>query len=273
MYVHLANGIYILYILIVFCRSVSRAQDIRDNLDTQALPTHQPPFYVVYDGPIQGVWKRYANIALILECRHSIRFCKAYSWTEVRYVLASQCSFKDILYTKENGWSMLYPILLELFGNEHAFKIGPELHEALLKVRNRPPSLQRVLAHLSSQTIFLGPLTQAHASRRLSDLAILASLPTLPPPSQLPSLSELGTQGGAAADEDESAKVFLQSGIDFEVQMRMAVLDHHVSERSRQNEVEVLSRVIDRLTARLQKLTEGQEDEMYGMAAHNATDY
>ncbi|KAG9088449.1 hypothetical protein FS749_002162 [Ceratobasidium sp. UAMH 11750] len=250
--------------------SGGRVQTIRDSMDTQALPTHLPPFYVTYDGPIQGVWKRYANISLILDNNVHVRFCKAYSWAEVRYVLAAQHSFKDLLCTKPTGWNLLYPVLLELFGSEGNFKIGQELHEALLRVPNPPPSLQRVLMHISSRATYLRRFSQAPSD--VAPLSAFLSLPTLPPPPQAPPSLGLGTQANTAADEETLVTSFPQDPIDFKVHMRMVVLDYQISERSRQNEAEVLSRVIDRLTARLERLNNADEDDLYGFQAHNATD-
>ncbi|KAG8707051.1 hypothetical protein FRC11_007739 [Ceratobasidium sp. 423] len=134
-----------------------------------------PPLYCMYSGPIQGVWKQRHNIELIVSNyrqHHHLKACVAYSWTEAHFVLAASQSFKDILESK-GGWPLLYWVLLDIFGDEGAFILGPELVSRLGRVCAEQPqpesSLLQVLEHArenaSMVSELLTYLPQAHTPR------------------------------------------------------------------------------------------------------------
>ncbi|KAG8681342.1 hypothetical protein FRC09_017553, partial [Ceratobasidium sp. 395] len=140
-----------------------------------------------------------------------LRFCKAHSWAEARYVVTAYQSFKDILYSK-NGWPLLYGIMIELFGNESAFIVGPELLKELREVADPSPSLRRVIAR---------------ASVPPPSLANLRPEPLIPLPPH-PSPADTTPE---EFSEQQRLEIYRQNAIDLDVQMRMIVLDHAVLQR------------------------------------------
>ncbi|KAG9090733.1 hypothetical protein FS749_000326 [Ceratobasidium sp. UAMH 11750] len=121
---------------------------IRGLLPDEATRLDDPPFYCSYSGSIQGIWKNTKCIPLILGAPGGHCGCTVYSWKEAIYTMASGQSFKDILFGSR-GWDRLHGVLLELFGGEELFVLGPQLIDTLQKVPNPPPSLTKFLRRLS----------------------------------------------------------------------------------------------------------------------------
>ncbi|KAG8683568.1 hypothetical protein FRC09_015995 [Ceratobasidium sp. 395] len=174
----------------------------------------------------------------------NLRFCKAHSWAEARYVVTAYRSFKDILYSK-NGWPLLYGIMIELFGNESAFIVGPELLKELREVANPSPSLRRVIAR------------ESVPPPSLANLRPEPIIPLPPHPSPANTTPE-------ELSEQQRLEIYRQNAIDLDVQMRMIVLDYAVDQREAdygvRHEVQVLSRIVDRLSERVSNLTIGSEN-------------
>ncbi|KAG8706501.1 hypothetical protein FRC08_001014 [Ceratobasidium sp. 394] len=70
--------------------------------------------------------------------------CTVYSWVEAIYTRASGQSFRDLLLSSK-GWNQLYGVLLDLFGSEEHFILGPYMIQALQAVPNPPSSLVKTL--------------------------------------------------------------------------------------------------------------------------------
>ncbi|KAG8692938.1 hypothetical protein FRC09_010855 [Ceratobasidium sp. 395] len=203
------------------------------------MPADGAPYYCVYGGMIQGIWKRYWNIQLIKGISDpNLQFCKAYSWDEARYVRAASRSFRDILYSK-HGWPLLYGTLMEVFGDESAFVIGPGLLKDLCALDIASSSLLRVIALASVSPPNLGNLQPE---------------PQIPPP---PHPSPAAATSGEL-EEQQQLEMYRQNAIDMDVRMRMIVLDYAVQERmsdlGARHEAQVLSRMIDRLNDRVSNL-------------------
>ncbi|KAG8693836.1 hypothetical protein FRC09_010264, partial [Ceratobasidium sp. 395] len=214
--------------------SGGRVQTVREQLDREAVPLDGAPFYCIYGGMIQGIWKRYWNIQLIKGIRDpNLQFCKAHSWDGARYVVSANRSFRDLLFGK-HGWPLLYGTPLEVFGDESDFVIGPGLLKELCALDVASPSLLCVIARVSipNQDESLHLHTQAPSTRHLK-----SSL---------------------------SSSRYRQNAIDMDVQMQMMVLDYAVQQRvtdlGLKHEAEVLTRMIDRLSECMSNLAIDMEN-------------
>ncbi|EUC61597.1 hypothetical protein RSOL_401170, partial [Rhizoctonia solani AG-3 Rhs1AP] len=142
-------------------RGCSRVQDARMSLDPWATPADRMPLYVVYLGPIQGAWSNVENVRKIAALNIPFRFCTAYTWKEALYVRAAGESFADIAAGRP-GWPRLHAVLLDLFGNEASFILGPTLVDMLENINKSTPS--------PTLTSALKQIRRRH-SRRFSYLA------------------------------------------------------------------------------------------------------
>ncbi|KAG9089238.1 hypothetical protein FS749_001500 [Ceratobasidium sp. UAMH 11750] len=124
----------------------SNTDYVRALLPHEATWSDSPPLYCVYTGSIQGIWKDYACIPMILSTPGGHCGCTVYSWTEAIYTRASGQSFKDILLSPK-GWGLLHAILLDLFGREDQFILGPYLVTLLQNICEPPPSLSKTLRY------------------------------------------------------------------------------------------------------------------------------
>ncbi|KAG9089524.1 hypothetical protein FS749_001268 [Ceratobasidium sp. UAMH 11750] len=124
----------------------SNTDYVRALLPHEATWLDSPPLYCVYSGSIQGIWKDYTCIPMILGTPGGHCGCTVYSWTEAIYTLASGQSFKDIL-QGPRGWDKLHTILLDLFGREDHFILGPHFVALLQTIPEPPASLVKVLRY------------------------------------------------------------------------------------------------------------------------------
>ncbi|CAE6445299.1 unnamed protein product [Rhizoctonia solani] len=210
---------------------------VRAALDHQATAWDGPPLYCIYSGPIQGVWAERHNVNLIIANYaqfHDLKACVVYSWTEARYVLSSQRSFKDILNSK-GEWPLLYTVLLDLFGDEGKFILGPEVTAMLdtLCATSKEPeaSLLRVLGgardHASTISQILEVVPDAHAPRLWARPSLtLSHTQPLLDPNHPPYITRTPYWQPFCPPANRGLRV-----IDMDVHERMVLFDGHMLHR------------------------------------------
>ncbi|CUA73044.1 hypothetical protein RSOLAG22IIIB_10488 [Rhizoctonia solani] len=198
-------------------------------LEPRATARDGPPFYCMYLGPVQGVWKNRQNIEIITSTfskGHHLKGCVVYSWVEARYVLAASRSFKDILESR-GGWPLLYRVLLDLFGEQSAFILGPNILSELgkyVKNQQQPDSiLLQVIkcaqANVSTVSELLAYLPAADAPRLWARASIAPSIAPNPP---LHRLRITSTMYWKPFRLPRSGKLL---AIDYEIYERMVLID------------------------------------------------
>ncbi|KDN33840.1 hypothetical protein RSAG8_13070, partial [Rhizoctonia solani AG-8 WAC10335] len=100
------------------------------------------PFFTFYKGDYRGAWSNYCNDVLLLISHNESKgikpsFCKAYTWTEVKFVIENMVSFKEIIW--HHGNNRLKSVLIDTFNGWDNVYISKELHEHINKYPNPLP--------------------------------------------------------------------------------------------------------------------------------------
>ncbi|QRV77906.1 hypothetical protein RhiJN_05921 [Ceratobasidium sp. AG-Ba] len=169
-----------------------------------------------------------------------VKWAKVADWKAARYVLAAGHSLEDILLSGLHGWRKLYAVLLATYGSEPNIKLTGKLRDILLQVPNPPPNLLRVLA---STGPLPAPKPVPHDPVLLRKHPLWQAPPPLDAPLAIPPSYAFEYQ-----EDYDLRKPFLESRVDWEVCIRMALFDRSVRDRIRSGTTGGLSAAVTCLT-------------------------